>query len=57
MALAALREIACVSVALKVSTRLQRANSRSRAEVRDSLLIPGAYIKKDTRVYGYSENK
>ena len=47
MALAALREIACVSVALKVSTRLQRANSRSWAEVRDSALIPGEYIKKD----------
>jgi hypothetical protein len=53
LALAALREIACVSVALKATTRLQRANSRCRAEVRDCLLIPVAY----TRVYGYSENR
>ena len=40
LALAALGDIACVSVALRTSTRLQRANSRSRAEVRGSPLIP-----------------
>jgi len=46
LALAALREIACVSVALKTIARLHRANSRSRADVRDSPPIPARIHEK-----------